>query len=107
MKSPAPPWAEPRRSRYRRPRVNHTKEISMSIELTRRAFGKAALAAPLLVQGLPARAAADATGNQVHRFEQTQPFPVNAYIVEGEKGVVIVDGTLTVSSSSVLRRRAD
>ena len=79
----------------------------MSLELTRRAFGKAALAVPVLAQALPAEAAANASGSQVHRFEQTRPFPVNAYIVEGEAGVVIVDGTLTVSASSELRRRAD
>jgi len=80
----------------------------MSFELTRRAFGKAALGAvPVLAPASPVAAAAGASAGRVHRFQQTQPFPVNAYIVEGADGIVIVDGTLTVSAASELRRRAD
>jgi glyoxylase-like metal-dependent hydrolase (beta-lactamase superfamily II) len=79
----------------------------MASELTRRALGKAALAAPVLIWGARTASAAEGADTLVHRFDQKQPFPVNAYIVEGQEGVVIVDGTLTVASSTELRRRAD
>jgi glyoxylase-like metal-dependent hydrolase (beta-lactamase superfamily II) len=47
------------------------------------------------------------SGGSIHRFDQKRPFPVNAYIVEGAEGLVVVDALLTVSASNELRRRAD
>jgi glyoxylase-like metal-dependent hydrolase (beta-lactamase superfamily II) len=68
----------------------------------------AALAVPVLVPGASfAASTAAATGTLVHRFDQKRPFPVNAYIVEGPEGLVIVDGTLAVSAARELRRQAD
>lgn len=77
-------------------------------QLTRRGFATAALAAPVLLHVARPVAAAEPTAAAiVHRFDQVKPFPVNAYIVEGPQGLVIIDATLTVSSSKELRRRAD
>jgi glyoxylase-like metal-dependent hydrolase (beta-lactamase superfamily II) len=78
----------------------------MSNDFTRRAFGKAMLAAPAIVASVTP-SMADAAGTLVHRFDQKRPFPVNAYIVEGPEGVVIIDATLSVSSANELRRQAD
>lgn len=47
------------------------------------------------------------SSTKVTRFEQTAPFPVNAYIVEGAEGVVVVDATLTQTSSRALRANVD
>ena len=42
----------------------------------------------------------------VHRLESTVgATPVNAYVIEGERHVVAVDGTLTVSGGGALRER--
>src|SRR5262249_47442009 len=43
---------------------------------------------------------------RIHRF-QASLFPVNAYLVELEAGVVLVDTTLGVSDGRALRARAD
>jgi hypothetical protein len=43
----------------------------------------------------------------IHRFTQTVAFPVNAYIVEGNSGVVVIDSTLTVTDSKALRAKDD
>lgn len=79
----------------------------MPTHFTRRAFATAALTAPVLLQGVRTAAAASTATAIIHRFDQQKPFPVNAYIVEGPGGLVIIDATLTVSSSKELRRRAD
>jgi glyoxylase-like metal-dependent hydrolase (beta-lactamase superfamily II) len=45
--------------------------------------------------------------NLVHRFAATGAgTPVNAYIIEGRSGVVVIDATLTVSDGRALRARA-
>jgi glyoxylase-like metal-dependent hydrolase (beta-lactamase superfamily II) len=46
------------------------------------------------------------TAPVVHRFEG-QALPVNAYLVETEHGVVVVDSLLTVSDSKKLRARVE
>ena len=46
--------------------------------------------------------------NLIHRFQATGAgTPVNAYIVEGRSGSVVVDSTLTVSDGRALRARVD
>lgn len=48
------------------------------------------------------------SSNLIHRFEATGAgTPVNAYIVEGRSGSVVVDSTLTVSDGRALRARVD
>jgi glyoxylase-like metal-dependent hydrolase (beta-lactamase superfamily II) len=42
----------------------------------------------------------------VHRF-QASAFPVNAYLVETENGVIAVDSTMTVSDGRAIRARID
>ncbi|WP_163273057.1 MBL fold metallo-hydrolase [Chelativorans alearense] len=55
-----------------------------------------------------AQAAADqGSETTIHRFEQGVPFPVNAYIIEGQDGLVVVDSTLTVTASKALRAEVD
>jgi glyoxylase-like metal-dependent hydrolase (beta-lactamase superfamily II) len=45
---------------------------------------------------------------EIHRVESTTgDTPVNAYLIEGERELVAVDGTLTVSGGEELRRRAE
>lgn len=44
---------------------------------------------------------------RVHRREQREPFPVNAYIVEGAKRIVVLDSLMTVSASKALRAKVD
>lgn len=44
---------------------------------------------------------------KVQRFTQKNGFPVNAYIVEGRSGVVVIDTTLTVTDSIALRMQVD
>lgn len=44
---------------------------------------------------------------RIHRFDQRVPFPVNAFIIEGRNGCVVVDGLLTVTASKSLRRKID
>jgi glyoxylase-like metal-dependent hydrolase (beta-lactamase superfamily II) len=43
---------------------------------------------------------------RVHRFEASL-FPVNAYLIETSRGVIVVDATLGVSDARALRGRAD
>lgn len=76
----------------------------MSLPLTRR-VALAGLAASPVLAALPARAQG-APAATIHRHEQTAPFPVNAWLVEGSEGVVAVDATLTVASAAALRDRA-
>jgi len=48
------------------------------------------------------------SSNLIHRFQATGAgTPVNAYIVEGRSGSVVVDSTLTVSDGCGLRARVD
>ena len=48
------------------------------------------------------------SSNLIHRFHATGAgTPVNAYIVEGRSGSVVVDSTLTVSDGRTLRARVD
>jgi len=48
------------------------------------------------------------SSNLIHRFQATGAgTPVNAYIVEGRSGSVVVDSTLTVSDGRALRARVD
>ena len=79
----------------------------MSRSVTRRTVGAGILATPLALVGASAVAGGASAESRIHRFDQKVPFPVNAYIVEGADGVVVVDATLTNSSSAELRRRAD
>jgi len=75
-------------------------------KMTRRGAISGLIAAPLLIESATAKA--DQLGSTiVHRVDQKQPFPVNAYIVEGAEGLVIVDALLTVSASRDLRRQAE
>jgi glyoxylase-like metal-dependent hydrolase (beta-lactamase superfamily II) len=44
----------------------------------------------------------------VHRIEsRVAELPVNAYLIEGERELVAVDGTLTVSGGRAVRARID
>jgi glyoxylase-like metal-dependent hydrolase (beta-lactamase superfamily II) len=48
------------------------------------------------------------SSNLIHRFQATGAgTPVNAYIVEGRSGSVVLDSTLTVSDGRALRARVD
>src|SRR6516165_4205004 len=48
------------------------------------------------------------SSNLIHRFQATGAgTPVNAYIVEGRSGSVVIDSTLTVSDGRALRCRVD
>lgn len=69
--------------------------------LNRRNFLATSAALPLLTPVTPA-ASAEATGRTITRVRQTEPFPVNAYIVEGPEGIVLVDGLLTVPAAQAL-----
>lgn len=66
---------------------------------TRRHILTAAAALPALA--LPAHAQTDGA-TRVARVPQVDPFPVNAYLVEGSEGVVLVDGLLTVPAAQAL-----
>jgi glyoxylase-like metal-dependent hydrolase (beta-lactamase superfamily II) len=45
---------------------------------------------------------------RIHRFTgSADTVPVNAYVIEGDDGVVVVDGTLTVSGGRGLRARVE
>jgi glyoxylase-like metal-dependent hydrolase (beta-lactamase superfamily II) len=49
-----------------------------------------------------------ASMTRIHRFTgSAESVPVNAYVIEGEDGVVVVDGTLTVSGGRGLRARVE
>lgn len=67
--------------------------------------GMTALAGPGTASLLQQNGAAP--GAVIHRFTQTVGFPVNAYIIEGASGVVVVDATLTVTDSNALRAQVD
>jgi hypothetical protein len=44
----------------------------------------------------------------VHRLEsRVAELPVSAYVIEGERELVAVDGTLTVSGGRAVRARVD
>jgi glyoxylase-like metal-dependent hydrolase (beta-lactamase superfamily II) len=46
--------------------------------------------------------------SRIHRIEsQVADTPVNAYLIEGERELVAIDGTLTVSGGRELRQRAE
>ncbi len=48
------------------------------------------------------------TSNLIHRFQASGgDTPVNAYIIEGSRGLVVVDSTLTVSDGRTLRAQVD
>jgi glyoxylase-like metal-dependent hydrolase (beta-lactamase superfamily II) len=51
--------------------------------------------------------ASDDRSPRVHRFDQRVPFPVNAYIIEGRRSLVVIDGLMTVTASRTLRRKID
>jgi glyoxylase-like metal-dependent hydrolase (beta-lactamase superfamily II) len=75
---------------------------------SRRALMKGAslgAVAGLALTGTSARAAE--TGTTIHRHGLTEPFPLNAYIVEGEESIVVVDALLTETASRELRARVD
>ncbi|EFP6561992.1 MBL fold metallo-hydrolase [Salmonella enterica] len=44
---------------------------------------------------------------KILRVEQTYPFPVNAFVVEGKCGIVIIDATLTNTASRFIRSMVD
>lgn len=77
--------------------------------MTRRGFGLATIGSA--AAGLTARGASAQTSSApaltIHRVEQTVGFPVNAYIVEGPDGLVVVDSLLTDTASKDLRTRVD
>lgn len=80
--------------------------------LSRRALMKGAAAGALTATGLTsvgstARAADKSGSATIHRYERRVPFPLNAYIVEGEDGLVVVDAMLTNTASRDLRAQAD
>jgi quinol monooxygenase YgiN len=64
------------------------------------------MAIPSLIVGAGAVQATDAK-LRIHRHDAARPFPVNAYIVEGNDGLVVVDATLTESSAAALRKRIE
>ncbi|WBU59245.1 MBL fold metallo-hydrolase [Paracoccus albus] len=75
----------------------------MTIQTTRRRFVIGAMAGGSTLLATSAGTAETVSdGVTVRRFAQTTPFPVNAYIVEGPEGVVLIDGLLTVSASQEL-----
>lgn len=78
--------------------------------ISRRSFGLGALAAGTAgvatLRGASAQTAASGT-TTIHRVEQQVGFPVNAYIVEGPEGLVVVDGLLTETASKELRAEVD
>jgi glyoxylase-like metal-dependent hydrolase (beta-lactamase superfamily II) len=84
-----------------------SEDGDMQPHLTRRTFGAGAVGIPLAATMTfgPAHAA-DETAT-IHRFDQAIPFPVNAYLIEGREGIVVVDATLTVTSAKGLRRQFD
>jgi glyoxylase-like metal-dependent hydrolase (beta-lactamase superfamily II) len=83
-------------------------------QFTRRDFLKTSAvvsgAAMASIVGLPVTNVTAQQNTQsatIHRFTQSVGFPVNAYIIEGESGLVVVDSTLTVTDSTALRTRID
>lgn len=85
--------------------------MTTDFTLTRRALvaGTPAVAAVAMLPGLAVaqNAVPDVTAVRVHRVTQATPFPVNAYIVEGPDGLVVVDGLLTVTASGLLRQQVN
>ena len=72
-----------------------------------RARSRSAAAAGAAGRPRTGAAAEPVGGPVVHRFAQTEPFPVNAYIIEGSAQSVVIDATLTNAASRALRRRVD
>ena len=82
--------------------------LSPKNRITRRTALTAGLGASAVgILGQSARAQDTSNGTRVIRFEQAAPFPVNAYIVESSDGVVVVDATLTNTSSLALRAEVE
>lgn len=79
--------------------------------MTRRNFGRVAVAAgaggALLGSTTMVVAGVISSEVKVHRFDQTLPFPVNSFIIEGADGLVVVDATLTNTASLALRAKVD
>ena len=74
------------------------------------ALAGGAAMAPLLslpILEVAARQVNETAIGTIHRFTQTVGFPVNAYIIEGASGLVVVDSTLTVTDSKALRAKVD
>ena len=79
----------------------------MTFTPSRRELGLGiAMAIPSLIVGAGAVQATDAK-LRIHRHDAARPFPVNAYIVEGNDGLVVVDAPLTESSAAALRKRIE
>lgn len=80
-----------------------------SSKLSRRSFGLGTASAA--IAGLTAHAASAQSAilgaPKIHRIEQDIGFPVNAYIVEGAEGLVVVDALLTDTASKHLRAEVD
>ena len=77
--------------------------------LSRRTMMKTGAAGLIAATGLAANAgpANAASTTAVRRFTRDVPFPLNAYVVEGEDGVVVVDAMLTNTASRELREQVD
>jgi glyoxylase-like metal-dependent hydrolase (beta-lactamase superfamily II) len=74
--------------------------------VTRLEFGLGAALAGVGAAAAAATGSAAETGAPVvHRFTQADPFPVNAFIIEGGARSVVVDATLTNAASRALRRQ--
>lgn len=77
---------------------------------SRRSFGIGALAAGTAGMATLKDASAQTAlsgRTTIHRIEQQTGFPVNAYIVEGPEGLVVVDALLTETASRRLRAEVD
>ncbi|GLQ57366.1 MBL fold metallo-hydrolase [Devosia nitrariae] len=73
-----------------------------------RTAGAGALAGVGLAMAGTVTSAQERTGTvDVERHSVEMPFPLNAYVVEGEDGLVVVDATLTNTASRELRARVD
>lgn len=79
--------------------------------LSRRALMNGAAAGALTATGLTFTGSTARASNSgwvaIHRHERHVPFPLNAYIVEDEAGLVVVDAMLTNTASRDLRARVD
>jgi glyoxylase-like metal-dependent hydrolase (beta-lactamase superfamily II) len=78
--------------------------------LSRRHFGAglAAIVTAGVTASVPTPAAAQASvAVSIRRFAQTEPFPVNAFIVEAPDRLVVIDALLTETASRALRAEVD